>query len=73
MTEVVSAAADAAVATEHVDVLVVGAGISGIGAAYHLKEQCPDKTYVVLVLLPMRKRRKSKHSRSPAGAGSSGA
>jgi cation diffusion facilitator CzcD-associated flavoprotein CzcO len=33
---------------EHVDVLVVGAGISGIGAAYHLKEQCPDKTYVVL-------------------------
>ena len=33
---------------EHVDVLVVGAGISGIGAAYHLKEQLPGTTYAVL-------------------------
>ncbi len=32
----------------HVDVLIVGAGISGIGAMYHLKEQCPDKTFVAL-------------------------
>jgi len=32
----------------HFDVLVVGAGISGIGAAYHLSEQCPDKSFVVL-------------------------
>ena len=32
----------------HVDVLVVGAGISGIGGAYHLLDQCPDKTFVVL-------------------------
>ena len=37
--------------TEHVDVLIVGAGISGIGAAYHLKDQCPGKTYVVLETL----------------------
>ena len=29
--------------TTHVDVLIVGAGISGIGAAYHLQEQCPAK------------------------------
>ena len=36
------------VAVEHVDVLVVGAGISGIGAAYHLGQQCPDKRVVVL-------------------------
>ena len=35
-------------ATEHVDVLIVGAGISGIGGAYHLRDQCPDKTFVVL-------------------------
>ena len=35
-------------AVEHVDVLVVGAGISGIGAAYHLTDQCPGKTFVVL-------------------------
>jgi len=33
---------------EHVDVLIVGAGISGIGAAYHLSHQCPDRTFVVL-------------------------
>ncbi|MEM9620262.1 MAG: NAD(P)/FAD-dependent oxidoreductase [Pseudomonadota bacterium] len=31
-----------------VDVLIVGAGISGIGAAYHLQENCPDKTYTIL-------------------------
>ena len=35
-------------AVEHVDVLIVGAGISGIGAAHHLIEQCPDKRFVVL-------------------------
>ncbi|MAT05335.1 MAG: FAD-containing monooxygenase EthA [Acidimicrobiaceae bacterium] len=31
-----------------VDVVVVGAGISGIGAAYHLTHQCPDRGFVVL-------------------------
>ncbi|MCA3254954.1 MAG: FAD-dependent oxidoreductase, partial [Alphaproteobacteria bacterium] len=36
---------------EHVDVLVVGAGISGVGAAYHLTQQCPDKRFVVLEAL----------------------
>jgi cation diffusion facilitator CzcD-associated flavoprotein CzcO len=35
-------------AIEHFDVLVVGAGISGIGAGYHLQENCPDKTYAIL-------------------------
>lgn len=30
------------------DVLIVGAGISGIGAAYHLTTQCPDRRFVVL-------------------------
>jgi len=33
---------------EHFDVLIAGAGISGIGAAYHLSKQCPDKSFVVL-------------------------
>lgn len=33
---------------DHVDVVVVGAGISGIGAAYHLKTLCPDRTFVIL-------------------------
>jgi len=39
---------DAVVKTEHFDVLIVGAGISGVGAAHHLKEQCPAKSYVIL-------------------------
>ena len=34
--------------TNHVDVLIVGAGISGIGSAYHLQEQCPGKSYAIL-------------------------
>ncbi|MBV1885822.1 MAG: NAD(P)/FAD-dependent oxidoreductase [Parvibaculaceae bacterium] len=33
---------------EHLDVLVVGAGISGIGAGYHLQSNCPDKSYAIL-------------------------
>jgi cation diffusion facilitator CzcD-associated flavoprotein CzcO len=33
---------------EHVDVLIVGAGVSGIGAACHLTRNCPDKSYLVL-------------------------
>ncbi len=33
---------------DHFDVIVVGAGISGIGAAYHLKHQCPDKRFLVV-------------------------
>jgi monooxygenase len=34
--------------TEHVDVLIVGAGLSGIGAACHVETECPGKTYAVL-------------------------
>ncbi len=34
--------------TEHVDVLIVGAGISGIGAAVHLQKHCPTKRFVLL-------------------------
>jgi cation diffusion facilitator CzcD-associated flavoprotein CzcO len=34
--------------SEHVDVLIVGAGISGVGAAYHLSQQCPERSFVVL-------------------------
>ncbi|MFF0270788.1 flavin-containing monooxygenase [Kribbella sp. NPDC004536] len=33
---------------EHYDVLVVGAGLSGIGAAYRLQTRCPDRTYAIL-------------------------
>lgn len=33
---------------EHVDVVIVGAGISGIAAAYYLQTRCPTKSYVIL-------------------------
>ena len=33
---------------EFVDVLVVGAGISGIGAGYHLQTLCPDRSYAIV-------------------------
>ena len=33
---------------KHVDLLVVGAGISGIGAAYYLQKYCPEKSFVIL-------------------------
>jgi len=33
---------------EHFDVLIVGAGLSGIGAACHLQKECPSKTFVIL-------------------------
>jgi monooxygenase len=36
------------VALEHLDVLIVGAGLSGIGAGYHLQDKCPEKTYAIL-------------------------
>ncbi|ROT93968.1 NAD(P)/FAD-dependent oxidoreductase [Altererythrobacter sp. FM1] len=32
----------------HFDVLIAGAGISGIGSAYHLQQQCPERTYAIL-------------------------
>ncbi len=33
---------------EHVDVLIVGAGLSGIGAGYRLQSMCPDRRYLIL-------------------------
>ena len=35
-------------AIDEVDMLIVGAGISGIGMAVHLREKCPSKTYKIL-------------------------
>ncbi len=32
----------------HVDILIVGAGISGIGMAVHLTEKCPNKSYIIV-------------------------
>ncbi|UTW55697.1 NAD(P)/FAD-dependent oxidoreductase [Kordiimonas sp. SCSIO 12610] len=33
---------------EYVEVLIVGAGLSGIGAACHLQRRCPEKSYLIL-------------------------
>ena len=33
---------------EHFDVLIIGAGLSGIGAGAHMRELCPDKTFAIL-------------------------
>src|SRR5260370_11796331 len=35
-------------ALEHFDVLIVGAGLSGIGAAWHLQHKRPGKSYAIL-------------------------
>jgi len=34
--------------TEHRDVIIVGAGLTSIGAAYHLNDKCPDRSYLLL-------------------------
>lgn len=33
---------------EHLDVLIIGAGLSGVGAAYHLMKHCPSKRFAIL-------------------------
>ena len=35
-------------AVEHVDVLIVGAGLSGVGAGCHLTMSCPGKSFAIL-------------------------
>src|SRR5216684_6263558 len=41
-------AGEATMQNEHVDVLIVGAGLSGVGAGYHLQHKCPAKSFVIL-------------------------
>jgi cation diffusion facilitator CzcD-associated flavoprotein CzcO len=48
MNDTASATRAAPARTEHFDVLIVGAGISGVGGAYHLTRQCPGLSFVVL-------------------------
>jgi monooxygenase len=36
------------VSPNHIDVLIVGGGLSGIGAAHCLQQHCPTKSYVIL-------------------------
>ncbi len=39
---------NSASATTHVDVLIIGAGVSGIGAAHHLRENFPNRSFTIL-------------------------
>ena len=48
MASIVDLSERPARASEHVDVLIVGAGLSGIGAAYHLQRALPGKSYAIL-------------------------
>ena len=52
MERVAPSSAPVSAAADHVDVLIVGAGISGIGAAYHLTKQCPWARFAVLDAQP---------------------
>ena len=40
--------AEEPVETEHLDVLIVGAGLSGVGAAVHLMQESPDRSFAIL-------------------------
>src|SRR6516164_4834005 len=48
MNVAVRSAPTAQQASQHFDVLIVGAGISGIGSAYHLTKQLPGTSFVIL-------------------------
>jgi cation diffusion facilitator CzcD-associated flavoprotein CzcO len=48
MTETTTRAKATPQEIEHFDVVIVGAGISGVGSAYHLTKQCPGTSFVVL-------------------------
>src|SRR4051812_49439338 len=48
MTDVAAPATTAERDPQHVDVLIVGAGLSGIAAGYHLQASCPGRSYAIL-------------------------
>jgi monooxygenase len=48
LTESATLLAEEGQGAEHFDVLIVGAGLSGIGAAYHLQTRCPTKAFTIL-------------------------
>jgi monooxygenase len=47
-TETALPSSETPTATEHLDVLIIGAGISGIGAAYYLQRDQPGRSYAIL-------------------------
>lgn len=48
MASVTELSSPSAVETEHLDVVIIGAGLSGIGAAYHLQQAQPGRSYAIL-------------------------
>ncbi|MGW5733997.1 MULTISPECIES: flavin-containing monooxygenase [Streptomyces] len=43
-----STAAATGAPVEHIDVVIVGAGLSGVGAAYRLQTECPERSYAII-------------------------
>jgi len=48
MNEDVSSHVTSAISTEYLDVVIIGAGISGIGSAHYLQTRLPDMSFVIL-------------------------
>ncbi len=48
MSSTISAEREARADIAHFDMIIVGAGIAGVGSAYHMQTQAPGKTFVVL-------------------------
>ncbi|WP_405784638.1 NAD(P)/FAD-dependent oxidoreductase [Streptomyces sp. NBC_01378] len=43
-----SSTAGSGAPAEHIDVVIVGAGLSGVGAAYRLQTECPERSYAIV-------------------------
>ena len=54
---------------EHFDVLIIGASLSGVGAAHHLQTRCPNQLYAILDASFVRRVLHLLENRRPVGDG----